>query len=259
MGEAVANRARQRRPPGRRRCRDGFGEAPRGRAPLRSRGSRSCRRADLFPGAGAAAPNRRRGSSRRRRHSAAAGPAFPRAPAGLRQARPRRRHRPRAMGTRRSAAGAGCRSPHPDPSSPGRNRRPGAAAPTPRRAPSAAPWLAAWVHRSRKDGRRPARHCRRPPPPAGRRRSRRSPPRCSRRSRAGRARLRSRSEKRRRGARPLHGRRRAGCGRGRNSRAPARLAAPRRARRRPAPKCRASVPQIGQNRGRPRRPSSAAA
>ena len=34
---------------------------------------------------------------------------------------------------------------------------------------------------------RPARHCRRPPRPAGRRRSPRSPPRCSRRSRAARA------------------------------------------------------------------------
>ena len=68
----------------------------------------------------------------------------------------------------------------------------------------------------------------------GRRRSPRSPPRYSRRSRAARAAPPRRRENARHGARRRRGRRHAGCGRARNSRAPATDAAPRRARPRRA-------------------------
>ncbi len=75
----------------------------------------------------------------------------------------------------------------------------------------------------------------------------------------GRAAAAGRRGNARHGVRRWRGRRNAGCGRARNSRAPATDAAPRRARPRPMHECRASVPRIGQNRGRPSPPWFAAA
>ena len=73
--------------------------------------------------------------------------------------------------------------------------------------------------RPQRAARSPARHCRRPPPPARRTQSPRSPPRCRRRCRAApRAPLRV-AGKSPPWRRPPPWRRHAGCGRGRSSRA----------------------------------------
>ena len=82
------------------------------------------------------------------------------------------------------------------------------------------------AQRRQRAARSRARYCRRPGSPAHRTQSRRSPRRYRRRCREARATLPRLPETFRRDARPRRGRRHAGCGRGRSSRARPRLSAP---------------------------------
>ena len=170
-----------------------------------------------------------------------------------------RRRRRCATGTARSAAGVACRSWRRDPSSLARNPRRGVRAPALPRAPAAALSPPASAHRQHKAGRRPARHCHQPQPPDDRTQSPQLPRRCSRQCPAMRASPTVRPERPRHGARQRRARKRADCGRGRNSRAPAIHAALRRVPPRRAPSHPASASQIGRSRVLRSPPSSVAA